>query len=145
MAQSTTMDEGLKAFDNKNFSKALTELKPFADQGNCLAQFAVGFCYKYGEAIKNDSLALHWLEMAAEKKQVNAMWSLAAAYFTAGGKDGLIKAYLWGMLAREYDPRQQATTTITLLKMYMKPDELEKANELVELYKKRWRDVPNCE
>jgi hypothetical protein len=44
------MDKGLIAFDAKEYDTALIELKPFAQQGNCLAQFAVGFAYMYGSA-----------------------------------------------------------------------------------------------
>jgi len=69
-AQDSKMDKGLMAFDAKKFGLALTELKPYAEQGNCVAQYVVGFSYMYGEeTIKNDSLARHWLQLSADQKQ----------------------------------------------------------------------------
>jgi hypothetical protein len=73
------------------------------------------------------------------------MGPLAVAYFMWNDKDAKVKAYMWGMLAREYDPIQRATTTTTLVKMYMKPEEIERANHLIDTYKKRWDKTPNCE
>src|SRR6185437_15365972 len=134
-AQTSDYDKGLMAFDAKNFKQAMELLKPHAEKGNCIAQFADGFSYMYGEDIKSDSLARHWLELSAEQKQPKAMGPLAVSYFmVANEKDALIKAYLWGMLAAEYDPAQRMTTKTTLVKSYMKPDELERAGKLIKEY-----------
>ena len=49
-----------------------------------------------------------------------------------------------GMLAAEYDPAQRMTTTTTLVKSYMKPDELERAGKLIKEYENRWKDKDDC-
>jgi|GEM_PF-1760999 len=69
-AQTSDYDKGLMAFDAKNFKQAMELLKPYAEKGNCIAQFAVGFSYMYGEDIKSDSLARHWLELSAEQSNL---------------------------------------------------------------------------
>lgn len=130
------------AFDAKEYEKAFNILKPYADKGNCLAQYVIGFSYGYGLHVqKNDSLAIHWLELAAEQKQTNAMGPLAAAY----SQHDIVKAYLWAMLAFEYVPVQKFTTTRIVIKSYMKENEIAEAEKLIEAYKQRWKDTPNCQ
>jgi TPR repeat protein len=144
-AQTSDYDRGLIAFDAKNYKQAVEELKPYAEKGNCIAQFAVGFSYMFGEDIKNDTLARHWLELSAEQKQPKAMGPLSASYFMASNeKDAIVRAYLWGVLAAEYDPIQRMTTTTTLVEHYMKSDELKKAKTLIMQYEKRWKDKEDC-
>ena len=145
-AQDSKMDKGLMAFDAKNFGLALTELKPYAEQGNCVAQYAVGFSYMYGEkTIKNDSLARYWLQLSADQKHPGAMGPLAVNYFTANNvPDAHVKAYLWAMLAAEYSPIQKTTTARAVIRSYLKPDELEKADKLIEQYKQKWKNTEDC-
>jgi TPR repeat protein len=144
-AQDSGMDKGLMAFDAKNFKLALTELKPYAEKGNCLAQFAVGFSYSYGgDEIKNDSLAIHWLQLAADQKLPRAMGPLATSYFALNTSEARVKAYLWAELGAEYDPIQRGTTARVLIKMYLKPDELKQAESLIAEYKKNWKDKKDC-
>jgi TPR repeat protein len=144
-AQNSKMDKGLMAFDAKDFNLALTELKPYAEQGDCLAQYAVGFSYMYGgDAIKNDSLARYWLQLSADQKQPRAMGPLAVNYFSSDIADAHIKAYLWAVLGAEYSPVQRTTTARVLIKSYLKPDELEKADKLIDQYKQKWKKTPDC-
>jgi TPR repeat protein len=145
--QDSKFDEGLKYFDSKDYKKSFEILEPFAKDGDCLAQFVIGYCYQYGLSVtKNDSLAIHWLQMAAEQKQPSAMGPLAAALFAYEGKGGkkTIKAYLWAMLAAEYLEAQKYTTARFVIKTYLKEDELERANKLIEVYKKKWLGKEDC-
>ena len=72
-------NKGLQAFDEKDYKQAFSILKPYAEKGNCLAQYVIGFSYQYGLSVAiNDSTASHWLLLAAEQKQPNAMGPLAA-------------------------------------------------------------------
>jgi TPR repeat protein len=145
--QDSKFDEGLKSFDSKDYKKSFEILEPFAKNGNCLAQFVIGYCYQYGfSVVKNDSLGIYWLEMAAEQKQPNAMGPLAAALFAYEGKNGkeTVKAYLWAMLAAEYLEAQKYTTARYVIKSYLKEDELERANKLIELYKNKWLGKEDC-
>lgn len=91
-AQDSDRDKGLIAFDAKNFKLAIQKLQPYADKGDCLAQYAVGFSYMYGEEVKNDSLARHWLLLSAQQKQPHAMGPLAASYFGSNVQDANVNA-----------------------------------------------------
>lgn len=142
--QDSNFDKGLMAFDAKNFNEALVKLKPYAENGNCLAQFAVGFSLMYNGADSHDSTARHWLKLAAEQKQPNAMGPLAVNYFGSNADQANVNAYLWAMLAAEYDPRQQATTARVLIKSYLSPGELKKAESLIKAYLDKWKETPNC-
>ncbi|MEB0264117.1 MULTISPECIES: hypothetical protein [unclassified Mucilaginibacter] len=142
--QQGDFDKGLIAFGSKNFKEAISKLRPFAEKGNCIAQFAVGFSYMYSADSQNDTTARHWLLMAAEQKQSAAMGPLAANYFGSIAEDANVKAYMWAMLAAEYDARQKFTTTRVLIKSYLKPGELQKAEAIIKIYKDKWKDTPDC-
>ncbi|MBE9586835.1 sel1 repeat family protein [Mucilaginibacter sp. JRF] len=138
-------DQGLKAFDAKDYETSFNTLKPYAEQGNCLAQYVIGFSYQYGLSVtRNDSVARHWLQLAAEQKQVNAMGPLAVNLMGAGEDDSLIKAYLWAMLAAEYLPSQRATSARYVIKSHLKPEQLETGMKLIEDYKQKWKHQENC-
>jgi TPR repeat protein len=142
--QQGDFDKGLIAFDSKNFKEAISKLKPFAEKGNCVAQFAVGFSYMYSTDKQKDTTARRWLLMAAEQKFSAAMGPLAASYFGSTEEDANVKAYMWAMLAAEYNARQKFTTTRVLIKSYLKPEELQRAEALIKVYKDKWKDTPDC-
>lgn len=140
-------DRGLKAFDAKDYKTSFDLLKPYAENGNCLAEFVIGFSYQYGLYVTaNDSLARHWLQLSADQKQPNAMGPLAANLMMNSKKspDDIVFAYLWAMLAVEYSPSQMMTSTRYVIKGYLQPDQLEKANKLIEEYKQKWKDKEDC-
>lgn len=145
-AQIADFNKGIAAFNAKDFKTAVVLLTPFAKKGSCTAQYAIGFAYANDYDIKSDSLAIHWLLLAAEQKQIKAMGVLANCYFWNNKvTDHLAKSYLWGMLGALYDPAQQINTITLLAKAYMKPDELERANKLIDEYERRWFYKPGCQ
>jgi len=145
-AQTSNYDKGMAAFNAQDFKTAIAQLTPYAVKGNCTAQFAVGFSYANDYDIKNDSLAIHWLLLAAEQKQQRAMGPLAECYFwNDKATDHLVKAYLWGMLSEAYDPDQRQTATTLMARTYMKPEELSRANKLIDQYETRWDRKRNCQ
>ena len=137
-------DKGLIAFDKKDFKTAVSILTPYAEKGDCVAQFAVGFAYGSDE-LKNDSLAMRWLLRAAEQKQTKAMGPLGVLYLGSEDKDAHVKAYLWAMLAAEYEPIQKLTTARYVIKGYLSKAEIEQADRLISDYKRKWANTPNCE
>ena len=48
------LNKGFTAFDNEDYATALKELKPFADQGNALAQSYLGWMYEVGRGVPED-------------------------------------------------------------------------------------------
>jgi TPR repeat protein len=62
------LNEGLQAFDAKNYKEAFNILSPYAQKGNYSAQSVIGLCYQYGlHVTTNNSLAKKWLILAAEQ------------------------------------------------------------------------------
>jgi hypothetical protein len=59
-------------------------------------------------------------------------------------ENNIIKAYMWAILAAEYLPLQKGTTTRYVIKSYLKPGQLEIANELINEYKTRWKNKEDC-
>jgi TPR repeat protein len=145
-AQTTDFNKGMAAFKAKDFKNTILQLTPFAKKGNCAAQYAVGYSYTHDFDIKNDSLAISWLLLAAEQKNTKAMAALADCYFwDTKAVDHLVRSYLWGMLGATYDPAQRINTITLLAKAYMKPEELDRANKFINEYELRWFSKPNCQ
>ena len=44
-SQDAKFEKGLKAFDSKQFMKSFKIMEPYANSGDKIAQFVVGFCY----------------------------------------------------------------------------------------------------
>jgi TPR repeat protein len=61
-------DEGLNAFNAKNYKLAMARLTPFAESGDVKAQSYLGSMYEYGDGVERDYReALRWFLMAAEQ------------------------------------------------------------------------------
>ena len=65
--------EGLAAYTDGDFAKAMKQLTPLAEDGDALAQTYVGLMYERGEGVDQDlSAALKWLLRAAQSGQTIA-------------------------------------------------------------------------
>ena len=74
---SADFNKGLDAYKSKDFKTAFRELKPFAIEGNKIAQFSLGFMYKNGEGVsKNTKKALEWYELSAAQGFAVANYNL---------------------------------------------------------------------
>ena len=62
------MDEGVAAYNRGDFTTALRELRPLANQGHADAQAYLGLMYDKGLGIpQNDEAAVKWYTRAAEQ------------------------------------------------------------------------------
>lgn len=82
--------------------QTLDELRKFADQGDPVAQFALGARYAQGDGVKQDyAEAVRWFKKAADQGHVVAQATLGAYYWAGRGvNEDLSKAYFWSVLAR---------------------------------------------
>lgn len=145
--QEDNYSRGLKAFDAKEYEKAMELLKPYADSGRCLAQYVVGFGYSNDNlSIANDSIAEIYLLLAAEQKQTHAMGILATLYFKKSYSENSykIKALVWSELAAEYDPIQRGLSTRYVIRQYMNKEEIEEADAIIEKRKNDFKKMNNC-
>lgn len=60
-------DEGLEAYEKKDFQTALKEFRTFSNKGDARAQYGLGVMYAGGEGVKQDyQEAIRWYRLAAE-------------------------------------------------------------------------------
>jgi len=80
----------------------LESLRGLAEQGDPVAQFAVGARYATGEDVPQDyTEAVRWFSLAADQGHVVAQATLGAYYWAGRGvPQDLVKAYLWSVLAQ---------------------------------------------
>jgi len=103
--------------DSEYYGLVFDELKPLAEQGSLLAQFYLGWCYKYGEGVKKDlAKAVDWLSKAAEQGYAPAQNALGFCYeFGDGVEKDLKKAIEWYTKAAEQgDARAQNNLALCL-------------------------------
>lgn len=147
-AQENGYLKGLKAFEERDFANAITMLRPFADQGDCYSQYAVGFALWSDKSDPvNDSLAERYLTKAAEQKQTHAMGILATILIMKSMDDPSIRpqALMWAELAAMYDPIQVGTTTRHMIRQYLEAFEISKAEKMIEAKRKIFDGMPGCE
>ena len=61
-------DEGLAAYNKKDYAMVLKEWRPLAARGNAQAQFKLGWMYEGGQGVSsNDKQAVAWFRKAAEQ------------------------------------------------------------------------------
>lgn len=142
--QNKNYEEGLKAFDAKDYMKAFNLLKPFADSGDSMAEFAVGFCYLNPKLnLKNESLAERYLLSSAEKYNPKSMGLLSVYYFQKGieNEKFKIQALVWAEIAGVYDPAFNATTTRFLIRQYLNETELNDVKKILEEKKSKFDKI----
>ncbi|EDP96363.1 sel1 repeat family protein [Kordia algicida OT-1] len=139
-SQNNTFEDGLKAFDAKEYMTSFEIMKPHAEAGNAAAQFIVGFCYFNKDLlIKNNALAESYLLKSAKQKYGRAMGLLAVLYFEKGMKKDSkykIDALVWAEIAAAYDLMQKRMTTRHLIKSYLSDEELKKVVQVLKEKKK---------
>lgn len=80
------LEDGMKAYERKNFAKAFPLLLPQAEQGNAKAQYAVGRMYEDGYGVAQDyTEAAKWYRMSAEQGDPHAQHALSVMYAVGWG------------------------------------------------------------
>lgn len=94
-------DAALRAYERRDFQKALREWQELAKKGNAEAEFELGSMYEKGEGIRADlGQAIRWYWKAAYQGFGQAQSSLGLLYASGRGvpRDS-IQAHLWLNLA----------------------------------------------
>jgi hypothetical protein len=80
-SQNKNLSNGLKAYDNKQYAKALKLLLPYAKQGNISAQEKLGDLYDDKKGVKEDLVAsFKWHKKAAEQGSNRSQYLTAVKY-----------------------------------------------------------------
>ena len=97
------LQAGIDAIVRRDFTSALTIIKPLAEQGNVAAQINLGNLYMKGWGVEqNYHLAQHWYLKAAEQGERMAQTKLGILYYYGLGIDkDLAEAARWFQKAAE--------------------------------------------
>jgi alpha/beta superfamily hydrolase len=80
------IDEGLAAYERKDYAQALTEFRQAAVEGSTPSQNYLGVMYKHGEGVAQDyKQAMAWFRKAAEKSDSWAQHNLGVMYARGEG------------------------------------------------------------
>lgn len=134
-------DEGMAYYQKGDYFRALSELKPEAENGNALAQVQVAGIYQYGlVGAANYGEALKWYRKAAAKGNPDAMLGLGLMYELGQGvpKDR-VESVKWLTLASRGFPqgpdRNRLMTAIDTMRQQMSNDQLDAAQRLIDAWK----------
>jgi TPR repeat protein len=109
-------EQGVIAYQNKEFRRAHDIWLPLAENGHVLAQTLLGALYAYGEGVeRNDAEAVKWFERAAYGGSAQAQYNLGILYENGWGvAKSPIRARYWYRRAADQG-RKDAASRYTLL------------------------------
>jgi TPR repeat protein len=80
------LEAGKRAYRQGDYTAALNQLTPLAQQGNAEAQVALGTMYLKGQGVaKNPSQALKWYTSSAEQGNAEGQFYLGSMYLMGAG------------------------------------------------------------
>ena len=78
---SADLNKGVDAYESGDFTTALREFKPLAEQGHAKAQYNLGVIYRRGNGVPQDyKTAVKWYTLAAEQGNADAQYNLGFMY-----------------------------------------------------------------
>ena len=81
-SEKSNYDAGIEAYKRGHYTTALYDFEKRANQDDPVAQFCLGFMYKYGKGVwTNEEKAKEWYTKAAEQGYTPAMNNLAVIYY----------------------------------------------------------------
>jgi len=84
--QASMLDEGIQAYDRKEYKTAYDQLLPLAEQGEGEAQYYIGGMLIDGKGVSTDtSRGVYWLEQAVNNKYHMAAQMLGGMYLSGMG------------------------------------------------------------
>jgi len=97
------LEDGIGAYKENNYSRALELLHPIAEGGNVAAQGLLGRMYLRGEGVTQDyQEAAKWHRLAAEQGDAYSQYNLASSYYYGMGVgQNYQEAAKWYRLAAE--------------------------------------------
>ena len=95
-------DKGVRAYDAGDYTAALAEWRPLAEQGDAVAQDNLGLMYVNGQGVPRDYVeAARWFRRAAIQGYAWAQNNLGLMYGLGDGvPQDYVMAHMWSNLAR---------------------------------------------
>ena len=141
MSWSGDYQKGLDAAQNGNYTAALKEWRPLAEQGHSESQFVLGLLYRNGKGVEKDfSTAIKWYLLAAENGHAKAQAKLGYMYVNGEGVNkNYVRAYMWGRLS-EINENREGSELKRIMTIELTPAKIEEAERLVrECVKKDYK------
>ena len=141
------IDKGKEAAWRGDYTAALAEFRPLAEQGNAEAQYNLANLYRDGHGVSDDGdQAVIWYQRAAESGSWSAALDLGMLYWgqnlngdhkesTRGG--GLVRAHMWlGIAAATEDGRcaEVSAPLHTAIAQSMTEEQIVQAQELTRAW-----------
>jgi TPR repeat protein len=80
-AAAEPLEDGIAAYRDKDYVKAVDLWRPLAEKGVATAQYRLGTLYAEGKGVaQNDATAATWFQRAAEQGDAAAQYNLGASY-----------------------------------------------------------------
>ena len=141
MSWSGDYQKGLDAAQNGNYTAALKEWRPLAEQGHSESQFVLGLLYRNGKGVEKDfSTAIKWYLLAAENGHAKAQAKLGYMYVNGEGVNkNYVRAYMWGRLS-EINENREGSELKRIMTIELTAAKIEEAERLVrECVKKDYK------
>ena len=96
-------DDGMDAFQRRDYETALEEWQPLAEQGDARAQLEVGRLYISGNGVpQDDAEAVRWYRLAAEQGDAEAQSYLGGLHHQGRGvEQSYVEAAKWYRVSAE--------------------------------------------
>ncbi len=124
-------DEGMAAYERRDYATALREFRPLAEKGDAKAQYNVGLMYHDGSGVPQDYVeAVEWYRKAAEQGYDDAQLSLGLMYREGiGVPQDYVQAHKWFNLAAAQG-NKTAPNSRNIAEKKMTPAQLAEAQKL---------------
>ena len=133
MGWGADFQKGLDAVQRGDYTTALREWKPLAEQGVAFAQYNLGVMYANGQGVpQNYKTAVKWYRLAAEQGDADAQYNLGFMYHEGKGviQDN-VYAHIWWNIAASQGVKN-ATKNRDILAKKMTPADISKAQRLAQ-------------
>jgi TPR repeat protein len=133
--------KGWDAAKRGDYTTALRELRPLAEQGHSRARMVLGLMYEKGDGVPQDyKKAFKWFRLAAEKGNAKAHAMMGLMYETGRGViQDIVQAYMWFNIAASSGDKEAAEECDALANR-MTSSQLERAKKLSrECVRKKYR------
>lgn len=96
-------EQSLRFIENQEFDKAIPLLKQAAELGNAESQYNLGYCYRAGAGIdQNTEKAIYWFSKSADQGFNDGLYQMMMAYGNGDGvEQNYNKAYEYGLKCAE--------------------------------------------
>ena len=124
-------EDGMAAYDRKDYATAVAKFTSAADQGDAFAQTFLGIMYDTGQGVAQDYVqAVRWYTLAAEQGLADAQFNLALMHELGQGvAQNYIQAHVWFNLAAAQGDKEAVDKRNRVAKQ-MTPQQIAQAQKL---------------